>query len=228
MSLEAIAQADAGNKDQMMSTYERLLVRFPDDASVKFDFAIQLLKASVPERANQMFDEVLKESPLDQMALGFKSTALRLMGDDRLNDLVDHEAMVFKVDVPAPDGYASRAEYFAEVAAVLESLHHTHAHPIDQSVRGGTQTNGFLFRIAHPVVKQLEQQIRLAVVEAFKRFPSNSAHPFGEDMLRALRLQISFFRVLGRCGSVLKVSTPTTCIQKAGLVRHFISRCLMK
>ena len=93
------------------------------------------------------------------------------MGDDRLNDLVDHEAMVFKVDVPAPDGYASRAEYFAEVAAVLESLHHTHAHPIDQSVRGGTQTNGFLFRIAHPVVKQLEQQIRLAVVEAFKRFP---------------------------------------------------------
>ena len=178
LSLEAIAQADAGNKDQMMSTYERLLVRFPDDASVKFDFAIQLLKASVPERANQLFDEVLKESPLDQMALGFKSTALRLMGDDRLNDLVDHEAMVFKVDVPAPDGYASRAEYFAEVAAVLESLHHTHAHPIDQSVRGGTQTNGFLFRISHPVVKQLEQQIRLAVVEAFKRFPTNSAHPF--------------------------------------------------
>ena len=178
LSLEAIAQADAGNKDQMMSAYERLLGRFPDDASVKFDFAIQLLKASVPERANQLFDEVLKESPLDQMALGFKSTALRLMGDDRLNDLVDHEAMVFKVDVPAPDGYASRAEYFAEVAAVLESLHHTHAHPIDQSVRGGTQTNGFLFRISHPVVKQLEQQIRLAVVEAFKRFPTNSAHPF--------------------------------------------------
>ncbi|EHQ58761.1 Tfp pilus assembly protein PilF [gamma proteobacterium HIMB55] len=187
LSLEAIAQADAGNKDQMMSTYERLLNRFPDDASVKFDFAIQLLKASVPERANQLFDEVLKESPLDQMALGFKSTALRLMGDDRLNDLVDHEAMVFKVDVPAPDGYASRAEYFAEVAAVLESLHHTHAHPIDQSVRGGTQTNGFLFRIAHPVVKQLEQQIRLAVVEAFKRFPTNSAHPFWQRHVAGTR-----------------------------------------
>ena len=178
LSLEAIAQADAGNKDQMMSTFERLLIRFPDDASVKFDFAIQLLKASAPERANQLFDEVLKKSPLDQMALGFKSTALRLMGDDRLHDLVDHETMVFKVDVPAPDGYASRSAYFAEVAAVLESLHHTHAHPIDQSVRGGTQTNGFLFRIAHPAIKQLEQQIRLAVEEALNRFPTNSMHPF--------------------------------------------------
>ena len=187
LSLEAIAQADAGNKEQMMSTYERLLSRFPDDASVKFDFAIQLLKASAPERANQLFDEVLKESPLDQMALGFKSTALRLMDDDRLNDLVDHEAMVFKIDVPAPDGYPSRAEYFAEVAAVLESLHHTHAHPIDQSVRGGTQTNGFLFRISHPVVKQLEQQIRLAVVEAFKRFPTNSAHPFWQRHVAGTR-----------------------------------------
>ena len=178
LSLEAIAQADAGNRDQMMRTYEGLLARFPDDASVKFDFAIQLLKASVPERANQLFDEVLKVSPLDQMALGFKSTALRLMGDNRLNDLVDHDAMVFKVDVPAPEGYASRAEYFAEVASVLESLHHTHAHPIDQSVRGGTQTNGFLFRIAHPVVKQLEQQIRLAVADALHRFPIDGTHPF--------------------------------------------------
>lgn len=178
LSLEAIAQADAGNRDQMMRTYEGLLARFPDDASVKFDFAIQLLKASVPERANQLFDEVLKASPLDQMALGFKSTALRLMGDNRLNDLVDHDAMVFKVDVPAPEGYASRTEYFAEVASVLESLHHTHAHPIDQSVRGGTQTNGFLFRIAHPVVKQLEQQIRLAVADALHRFPIDGTHPF--------------------------------------------------
>ena len=178
LSLEAIAQADAGNRDQMMRTYEGLLARFPDDASVKFDFAIQLLKASAPERANQLFDDVLKVSPLDQMALGFKSTALRLMGDNRLNDLVDHDAMVFKVDVPAPDGYASRAEYFAEVASVLESLHHTHAHPIDQSVRGGTQTNGFLFRIAHPVVKQLEQQIRLAVADALHRFPIDGTHPF--------------------------------------------------
>ena len=178
LSLEAIAQADAGNKDQMMSTYEGLLARFPDDASVKFDFAIQLLKASAPERANQLFNDVLTVSPLDQMALGFKSTALRLMGDNRLNDLVDHDAMVFKVDVPAPDGYASRAEYFAEVASVLESLHHTHAHPIDQSVRGGTQTNGFLFRIAHPVVKQLEQQIRLAVADALRRFPMDRTHPF--------------------------------------------------
>ena len=178
LSLEAIAQADAGNRDQMMRTYEGLLARFPDDASVKFDFAIQLLKASAPERANQLFDDVLKVSPLDQMALGFKSTALRLMGDNRLNDLVDHDAMVFKVDVPAPEGYASRAEYFAEVASVLESLHHTHAHPIDQSVRGGTQTNGFLFRIAHPVVKQLEQQIRLAVADALHTFPIDGTHPF--------------------------------------------------
>ncbi len=178
LSLEAIAIADDGNSAEMKAAFEQILVKFPNDMSTRFDYGIQLLKFSEPQRANQLFDEVLRENPLDQMALGFKSTALRLMGDNRLNDLVDHEAMVFKVDVPEPDGYASRAEYFAEVAGVLESLHHTHAHPIDQSVRGGTQTNGFLFRIAHPVIKQLEQRIRLAVAEALHRFPSNSKHPF--------------------------------------------------
>ena len=178
LSLEAIAMADEGDTLRMKAMYEDLLRRFPHDVGLKFDFAIQLLKASEPQHANHLFDDVLRANPLDQMALGFKSTALRLMGDNRLNDLVDHDAMVFKVDVPAPEGYASRAEYFAEVAAVLESLHHTHAHPIDQSVRGGTQTNGFLFRIAHPVIKQLEQQIRLAVADALHRFPIDGAHPF--------------------------------------------------
>lgn len=178
LSLEAIAMADEGDTLLMKAMYEDLLRRFPHDVGLKFDFAIQLLKASEPQHANHLFDDVLRANPLDQMALGFKSTALRLMGDNRLNDLVDHDAMVFKVDVPAPEGYASRAEYFAEVAAVLESLHHTHAHPIDQSVRGGTQTNGFLFRIAHPVIKQLEQQIRLAVADALHRFPIDGAHPF--------------------------------------------------
>jgi len=178
LSLEAIARGDEGDTQAMMATYEELLQRFPQDVGLKFDFGIQLLKASAPQRANHLFDAVLRENPFDQMALGFKSTALRLMGDDRLNDLVDHEAMVFQVDVPIPDGYSSRSEYFSEVAAVLETLHHTHAHPIDQSVRGGTQTNGFLFRIAHPVIKQLEQQIRLAVAEALHRFPAGSAHPF--------------------------------------------------
>jgi uncharacterized protein (TIGR02466 family) len=112
------------------------------------------------------------------MALGFKSTALRLMGDDRLNGLVDHNDMVFEVEIPVPNGYSSRSEYFAEVAAVLETLHHTRAHPIDQSVRGGTQTNGFLFRIAHPMIAQLEQQIRLAIVDALHQFPTDSKHPF--------------------------------------------------
>ena len=178
LSLEAIAMADEGDTLKMKAMYEGLLRRFPHDVGLKFDFAIQLLKASEPQRANHLFDDVLRANPLDQMALGFNSTALRLMGDIRLNDLVDHDAMVFKVEVPAPDGYASRAEYFAEVASVLESLHHTHAHPIDQSVRGGTQTNGFLFRIAHPVVKQLEQQIRLAVADALHRFPIDGTHPF--------------------------------------------------
>ena len=178
LSLEAIAMADVGHTDRMMVAYENLLKRFPNDTDVKFDYAIQLLKASEPHRANRLLDEVLKNSPLDQMALGFKSTALRLMGDDRLNELVNHNDMVFEVEIPVPNGYSSRSEFFAEVAAVLETLHHTRAHPIDQSVRGGTQTNGFLFRIAHPMIAQLEQQIRLAIVDALNQFPADSKHPF--------------------------------------------------
>ena len=100
------------------------------------------------------------------------------MNDPREAILVDYDRMVLDVQVPVPSGYSSAASYFGEVAEVLETLHHTQAHPIDQSVRGGTQTNGFLFRIAEPLVKSLEQQIRLAVVDAISRFPNDPRHPF--------------------------------------------------
>ena len=43
-----------------------------------------------------------------------------------------------------------------DVAAVLETLHHTRARPIDQTVRGGTQTSGYLFRLKQPILQLLE------------------------------------------------------------------------
>jgi tetratricopeptide (TPR) repeat protein len=178
MSLEAIALADQGFLEQMTRSYERLLRDYPTDAGIKFDFAVQLLKTADPSRAGRLLADVLKVNPLDQLALAFRCAALRAAGDERLSSLIDYEQMIFEVEVPAPYGYGSSAAYFQEVATTLEALHHTHSHPIDQSVRGGTQTNGFLFRIADPLVKSLEQQIRVAVCEVLSTFPRDPGHPF--------------------------------------------------
>ena len=103
------------------------------------------------------------------------------------------------MQVPVPSGYRSAASYFGEVAEVLETLHHTQAHPIDQSVRGGTQTNGFLFRIAEPLVKSLEQQIRLPLPMRSVAFPMIHDILSGAEMCREHLPVMFFFPALGPC-----------------------------
>ena len=101
-----------------------------------------------------------------------------LLGDPREEWLLDYERMVRQVQVPPPAGYASSEEFFNEVRGVLESMHRMQAHPIEQTVRGGTQTNGFLFRLKHPLLRVLEQQIRLAVCATLVSFPRDPEHPY--------------------------------------------------
>jgi hypothetical protein len=121
---------------------------------------------------------VLVTEPFSQLAWAYRSTAWRLLGDARETWLIDYERMVVPVRVPAPAGWANDAAFYREVRAVLESLHRTHAHPIEQTLRGGTQTNGFLFRHAAPVLGTLEAQIRGAVREVLAAFPDDPRHPF--------------------------------------------------
>jgi hypothetical protein len=82
------------------------------------------------------------------------------------------------VEVPPPSGYADTAAFFEALGEVLTSLHRTRAHPIEQTLRGGTQTNGFLFRLKHPLLRELEAQIRLAVCGTLSAFPTEPQHPF--------------------------------------------------
>ena len=113
-----------------------------------------------------MCAEILAADPSEQLAWAYVGTAWQLLGDPRSGWLLDYERMVIPVAVQAPPGYASRDAFFADVTALLETLHRTRARPIDQTVRGGTQTSGYLFRLKQPILLLLEEQIRAAVRSA--------------------------------------------------------------
>jgi uncharacterized protein (TIGR02466 family) len=95
--------------------------------------------------------------------------------------------MISAVDVPPPKGYTDITSFMKDLQEALETLHHTQAHPIEQSVRGGTQTNGYLFRLKHPLLRMLETQIRVATAEVLAKFPNNTDHPFWGRRVKAPR-----------------------------------------
>lgn len=175
---EALSLASAGDDGTATRLLEGLVQACPGHAGIRLAFAQHALSNADPARAEELCAEVLAQAPLDQLALAYRGTAWQMLGDPREAWLLDYQRMISQVRVPPPAGYASTADFFEALAEVLTTLHRTQAHPIEQTVRGGTQTNGFLFRLKHPLLRALEAQIRLAVREALAAFPRDPDHPF--------------------------------------------------
>lgn len=168
----------AGDTGTARQRFESLLARHPENAATRINFAMYLLTQREPDRAAALCDAVLRSDPFNQLALAYLTIALQLQGDPREESLCDYERMVIPVPIPVPEPFSSRDEFFSALTEVLEEQHHARSHPLEQSVRGGTQTNGFLFRLPHPLLQVLEQQIREAVATVMPSFEQNDRHPF--------------------------------------------------
>ncbi|WP_262693017.1 tetratricopeptide repeat protein [Kordiimonas aestuarii] len=175
---EAVALSRTEKVEEATAVFEELLRADPDSAPPKLNYAAHLMKAGDPEKAEKLCADILANDPGNQKAWTFRGTAWQLMGDERAHWLFDFERMVNPIDVAAPDGYESRAAFFNAAQQELDALHRMQSHPLDQTLRGGTQTNGFLFRLKNPVVQELYAQIKKAVKEVISGFPDDPAHPF--------------------------------------------------
>jgi Tfp pilus assembly protein PilF len=176
--MEALRCARAGDVPKATRLFEVLVAEHATHTGIRLAFAEHLLSIGDPARADQVCAEVLAADPLEQLAWAYRGTAWQLLGDPRGRWLLDYERMVIPVPVPSPPGYASRDAFFDDVARLLETLHRTRARPIDQTVRGGTQTSGYLFRLKQPILLLLEEQIRAAVRGALATMPNDASHPF--------------------------------------------------
>ena len=189
--LEATSLAWSGMDAEATRQFDALNRACPDHRDIKLVFARHLLSNGDPGRAESLCAEVLEHAPLDQLALAYRGTAWQLLEDPREPWLLDYERMISQVDVPPPAGFASTTAFFEALGEVLVSLHRTRAHPIEQTVRGGTQTNGFLFRLKAPLLRELEAQIRIAVRETLSAFPREPEHPFWGRRPREDRVRFS-------------------------------------
>ena len=76
--------------------------------------------------------------PLDQYAIALQATIWRLAGDARQATLNDY-SLVTAQRLDTPDGWPTLDAFLGEVREELHALHAFQAHPLQQSVRGGSQ-----------------------------------------------------------------------------------------
>jgi tetratricopeptide (TPR) repeat protein len=91
--------------------------------------------------------------PLDQSVLARLATVWRLIGDGRYHDLHDYDRLVRPAMIETPAGWASLPAYLTDLAQAVEALHRLKAHPVGQSLRGGSQTMQNLAQSQDPAIK---------------------------------------------------------------------------
>ncbi|MEZ5958043.1 MAG: putative 2OG-Fe(II) oxygenase [Hyphomonadaceae bacterium] len=136
----------------------------PQAPHVRGNLIVALLRLERSEEALRELTPLRRAQPFYGDWIAYEEMALRQMNDSRAREICDYELMVQGFDLPAPNGYASIGAFNEALTASLERLHVLETHPLDQSLRYGSQTTRSLLAVDDEVVKQylraLEEPIR--------------------------------------------------------------------
>ncbi|MDQ8756473.1 putative 2OG-Fe(II) oxygenase [Sphingosinicella sp. LHD-64] len=167
--MEAMLAGETGDFDAAFAITERLGLEQPEVASVRGRAA---LGAGDAEQAGRLFERVVEADPASVNGWAHLDLAWRLIGDPR-HDWLALQPRLFDAREIGLD-----ESELARLVGLLRSLHVTRAHPIGQSLRGGTQTRGRLFARREPVLGRLREAIIEAVRGHFRALPPrDDRHP---------------------------------------------------
>lgn len=166
--MEAVYRSEAGD----LSAAEALFAQLGDDPDTVLAQARTLLRSGDPVRSAELFESVVAAHPRDVSAWAFLDLAWRLTDDPRHEWLSGQPDLYGVLDIDLDE------DRIADLAVVLRNLHRTRAHPIGQSLRGGTQTRGRLFWRGEREIAFLKGAIDRAITRFVDRLPpADPTHP---------------------------------------------------
>jgi hypothetical protein len=120
--------------------------RAPRSVAARRNLIPALLRANRAAEARALCDGLLAQFPEDQLLIAQRATALRLLNDAEYRRLYDYDRLVKSYTLRPPAPFATIAEFNSAFARELAPLHRAAQHPLDQSLRGGSQTERHLPR----------------------------------------------------------------------------------
>jgi tetratricopeptide (TPR) repeat protein len=166
---EAAIYSELGEVARADAVFERL--GNASDSSVQLRRVRHDLRAGRPEKASLAIDPWL-EGGHAFLFWPYAATAWRMTGDPRSEWLEGDARFVGVYDI------ADRLPPLDALAETLRELHTVRTQPLEQSLRGGTQTDGNLFHRIDPMIVQLREAIRATVAEHVAQLPPrDERHP---------------------------------------------------
>lgn len=166
---EAVCLSATGQTEKADRLFDSLAeVR---DLNLLQDRLAHLLRSGRPEAAAALAEPLL-DGPDAEAIVPYLSIAWRLLGDSRWTWLEGEESLVGIYDL------AERLPPLDRLADRLRALHNSREAPLDQSLRGGTQTQSQLLTRIEPEIRALRRAIVQAVGDHIARLPAyDRRHP---------------------------------------------------
>lgn len=150
----------------------------PDDPAVSQCLAGALLSLGSADEALPIILSQRKRTPLDQNWLAFEATALRALGrEPEYRRLYDYARFVRAYDLEPPPGWRTFEDFNAELCSTLHELHRFEAHPLDQSLRLGTQTPRSLLHEPSPVIRAFLAALEAPILAYREAIGEDPGHP---------------------------------------------------
>jgi Flp pilus assembly protein TadD len=193
----------------------------PDDGVINENLVTILLSRGQPDDAMRFISAQRLRQPDSQAWIAFEATAARLLGTDLYPRLYDYDRLVRVFDLEPPAGWSSMEELNGALAELLGARHRLRNHPLDQSLRNGTQTARSLLAETHPAVRAILAAFQGPIAEYRRALGVDPDHPLsarnsGEMRytgawsvrLRRLGYHVNHFHPDGWLSSAYYVETP--------------------
>ena len=176
-SLTTVLQ-ESGRTSEALDAARASIARLPDEAVVAENFVVAALCAGASPEALPVVEKFRARKPLDQRWITYRLDIARLRAEEEFASWFDPARVVTIVDLPPPPGFATPAEFLSALVPVLQSRHRQQNHPLDQSLRHGTQTSRNLLVKPGAEILALLQSFREALADMQAHSGSDTAHPF--------------------------------------------------
>lgn len=173
----ATAHVDANRAGSAERAARACLDEVPDNRVIRASLITSLLMQGKAGEALDAARAMRRAEPDGQHWIAYEATALRLLGDDEYERLVDLDRFVRPYTLPVPQGFDTLEDFNAAFLDALDRWQPYALRPLDQSLRDGTQTPRDLISIDDPVIRAFVRALDEPIRRYMHDVGSGAGHP---------------------------------------------------